>query len=352
MDNNFFTINKQDFYRGRINNDQTINERNKVVEDFMNDMDDKNNENNNLEDEEEDDFDKIENEYMRKKNEEANKKYYDDFNQIKENEEKEIIYDKNNRKTNYDFYNNEENNKKSNCPKQFFPRLFQNPENLYLIEAYKMKEKHKIKKIFERKIKDENNKININLEKDKSKEKQNIRIFKKTKKKESHSLSKNKIKNKNLKKEDTKNQEENNISFEENEILFSKYKNNKKGIKSGKPSYNRNNIIDKLNNFNNPYSTLWNNKLNNIIDIKNYEKSRLKSDFFLPKIKSERNENLLNNNNTFTIFNIKRKKNNCLNQKSKSNSKNKNLKRNFDDYNINNNKIQFDVILNHFKKEL
>ena len=63
---NFFSINKQDFYRGRINNDQTINERNKVVEDFMNDMDDKNNENNNWEDDEEEDFDKVENEYMKK----------------------------------------------------------------------------------------------------------------------------------------------------------------------------------------------------------------------------------------------------------------------------------------------
>ena len=74
MDNNFFTINKQDFYRGRINNDQTINERNKVVEDFMNDMDDKNNENNNLEDEEEDDFDKMENEYYKKREKEKNEK--------------------------------------------------------------------------------------------------------------------------------------------------------------------------------------------------------------------------------------------------------------------------------------
>ena len=52
-----FSINKQDFYRRRINNVQKINERNKVI----------NNENNDWEDNEEDDFDKIENEYMKKK---------------------------------------------------------------------------------------------------------------------------------------------------------------------------------------------------------------------------------------------------------------------------------------------
>ena len=344
--------NQGNCFSQRINNDQSINERNKIVDEFMNYIDNKNNLNNNWDDEEEDDFDKIEHEYMKKKNEEAKIKYYEDYNKIKENEEieeKQIINDKYNKKIEYDFYNNEENNKKSNCPKQFFPRLFQNPENLYLIEAYKNKGKHKIKKIFERKIREENNKINSNNEKNKSKEKQNIRIFKNKKKNniKAHSLSKNKITiNKGIK-EDKKNQEENNISFEENEPLFSKYKNNKKGIKSGIPYYKKNNIFDNIQNLNNPSSTFWNNQINNIIGIQNYERTRLKSDYFLPQI-SYRNENLVNNN-TFTTFNLKRKKkNNNLYQKSKS--KNKNLKKNFDDYNIINNKIQFDVILNHFKK--
>ncbi len=354
MDN--FFVNNQGSYSQRINNEQSINERNKIVDEFMNYIDNKNNINKNWDDEEEDDFDKIENEYMRKKNEEAKKQYYEDYNKKKENEEieeKEIIYDKNIRKTNNNFYNNEENNIKSNFPKQFFPRLYQNPENLYLIEVYKKKGKHKIKKIFERKITEENNKINSINGKDKSKEKQNIRIFKNSKKNniKPHSLSKNKIKiNKGIK-EDTKNQDENNISFEENEALFTKYKNIKKGIKSGRPYYTRNNIFDNLQNLNNPSSTFLNNQLSNIIGIQNYERSRLKSDFFLPQIKSFRNENLVNNN-TFSTFNLKRKKNDYLNQKSKSKSKSKtkNLKRNLDDYNSINNKIQFDVILNHFKK--
>ncbi len=339
--------NQGNCYIQRINNNQSINERNKIVDEFMNYIDNKNNINNNWDDEEEDDFDKIEHEYMKKKNEEAKIKYYEDYNKIKENEEieeKEIINDKYNRKIEYDFYNNEENNIKSNFPKQFFPRLYQNPENLYLIEAYKKKGKHKIKKIFERKIREENNKINSNY--DKTKEKQNIRIFKNRKKNiiKAHSLSKNKIIiNKGIK-EDKKNQDENNTSFDENEPLFSKYKNNKKGIKSGRPYYKRNNIFNNLQNLNNPSSTFWNNQINNIIGIQNYERTRLKSDYFLPQIKSFRNENLVNNN-TFTTF-----KTNNLNQKSKSKSKNKNLKKNFDDYNIINNKIQFDVILNHFKK--
>ena len=47
--------------------DQSINERNKIVDEFMNYIDNKNNIKKNWEDEEEDDFDKIENEYMRKK---------------------------------------------------------------------------------------------------------------------------------------------------------------------------------------------------------------------------------------------------------------------------------------------
>ncbi len=339
--------NQGNCFSQRINNDQSINERNKIVDEFMNYIDNKNNINNNWDDEEEDDFDKIEHEYMKKKNEEAKIKYYEDYNKIKENEEieeKEIINDKYNRKIEYDFYNNEENNIKSNFPKQFFPRLYQNPENLYLIEAYKKKGKHKIKKIFERKIREENNKINSNY--DKTKEKQNIRIFKNRKKNiiKAHSLSKNKIIiNKGIK-EDKKNQDENNTSFDENEPLFSKYKNNKKGIKSGRPYYKRNNIFNNLQNLNNPSSTFWNNQINNVIGIQNYERTRLKSDYFLPQIKSFRNENLVNNN-TFTTF-----KTNNLNQKSKSKSKNKNLKKNFDDYNIINNKIQFDVILNHFKK--
>ena len=343
--------NQGNCFSQRINNDQSINERNKIVDEFMNYIDNKNNINNNRDDEEEDDFDKIEHEYMKKKNEEAKIKYYEDYNKIKENEEieeKEIINDKYNRKIEYDFYNNEENNIKSNFPKQFFPRLYQNPENLYLIEAYKKKGKHKIKKIFERKIREENNKINSNNEKNKSKEKQNIRIFKNRKKNnnniKAHSLSKNKITiNKGIK-EDKKNQDENNTSFDENEPLFSKYKNNKKGIKSGRPYYKRNNIFNNLQNLNNPSSTFWNNQITNVIGIQNYERTRLKSDYFLPQIKSFRNENLVNNN-TFTTF-----KTNNLNQKSKSKSKNKNLKKNFDDYNIINNKIQFDVILNHFKK--
>ena len=339
--------NQGNCFSQRINNNQSINERNKIVDEFMNYIDNKNNINNNWDDEEEDDFDKIEHEYLKKKNEEAKIKYYEDYNKIKENEEieeKEIINDKYNRKIEYDFYNNEENNIKSNFPKQFFPRLYQNPENLYLIEAYKKKGKHKIKKIFERKIREENNKINSNY--DKTKEKQNIRIFKNRKKNiiKAHSLSKNKIIiNKGIK-EDKKNQDENNTSFDENEPLFSKYKNNKKGIKSGRPYYKRNNIFNNLQNLNNPSSTFWNNQINNIIGIQNYERTRLKSDYFLPQIKSFRNENLVNNN-TFTTF-----KTNNLNQKSKSKSKNKNLKKNFDDYNIINNKIQFDVILNHFKK--
>ena len=339
--------NQGNCFSQRINNNQSINERNKIVDEFMNYIDNKNNINKNWDDEEEDDFDKIEHEYLKKKNEEAKIKYYEDYNKIKENEEieeKEIINDKYNRKIEYDFYNNEENNIKSNFPKQFFPRLYQNPENLYLIEAYKMKGKHKIKKIFERKIREENNKINSNY--DKTKEKQNIRIFKNRKKNiiKAHSLSKNKIIiNKGIK-EDKKNQDENNTSFDENEPLFSKYKNNKKGIKSGRQYYKRNNIFNNLQNLNNPSSTFLNNQLSNIIGIQNYERSRLKSDFFLPQIKSFRNENLVNNN-TFTTL-----KTNNLNQKSKSKSKNKNLKKNFDDYNIINNKIQFDVILNHFKK--
>ena len=342
---NFGFRNQENYYCQRINDDQSINERNKIVDEFMNYIDNKNNINNNWNDEEEDDFDKIEHEYMKKKSEEAKIKYYEDYNKIKENEEieeKEIINDKYNRKIEYDFYNNEENNIKSNFPKQFFPRLYQNPENLYLIEAYKKKGKHKIKKIFERKIREENNKINSNY--DKTKEKQNIRIFKNRKKNiiKAHSLSKNKIIiNKGIK-EDKKNQDENNTSFDENEPLFSKYKNNKKGIKSGRPYYKRNNIFNNLQNLNNPSSTFWNNQINNVIGIQNYERTRLKSDYFLPQIKSFRNENLVNNN-TFTTF-----KTNNLNQKSKS--KNKNLKKNFDDYNIINNKIQFDVILNHFKK--
>ena len=73
--------------------DQSIKERNKVIEDFMNDMD-KKIEKENYEEEEEDDFDKIENEYMRKKNEESKRKNKEEIKLIKEqngNYEKYIV---------------------------------------------------------------------------------------------------------------------------------------------------------------------------------------------------------------------------------------------------------------------
>ena len=123
--------------------DQSIKERNKVIEDFMNDMD-KKIEKENYEEEEEDDFDKIENEYMRKKNEESKRKNKEEIKLIKEqngnyekyikdkiNEEREKIYDSNMiKKTDY------ENNNKTIYQKHFFPKLYQNPENVYLIENF------------------------------------------------------------------------------------------------------------------------------------------------------------------------------------------------------------------------
>ena len=369
MDNNFFTINKQDFYRGRINNDQTINERNKVVEDFMNDMDDKNNENNNLEDEEEDDFDKMENEYYKKREKEKNEKNKSEtiykFKE-EENEEKEINNNNNYnnniiKKSDFDiFYTNEENINKNNFKyrKHFYPKLYQNPEKLYLMEVNKKKEKKKMKKLYEKKIKkieyDELNKENEKLKK------QNIRIFKTGKKfdKESRSLSKTKIKN--GKKEDIKNQDSNNESFEEIESLLSKYRNNKGGIKSGRirrPSNKGKKLFENFQNIN-----PWNNQINNFQNNNNqYDvNNKLKNECFLPPIYNpiqSKYENMFNGNKTFTTFsNINGF--NQLNEKKRSKSKNK--KRNFESiYNCNNiynnnyndNQIQFDFILNHFEKK-
>ena len=373
---NFFSINKQDFYRGRINNDQTINERNKVVEDFMNDMDDKNNENNNLEDEEEDDFDKMENEYYKKREKEKNEKSKSDtiykFKE-EENEEKEINNNTNNnnnniiKKSDFDiFYNNEENINKNNFQyrKQFYPKLYQNPEKLYLMEINKKKEKKKMKQLYEKKIrKIEYDELNKNKENEKLK-KQNIRIFKTGKKidKESRSLSKTKLKN--GKKEDIKNQDSNNESFEEIQSLLSKYRNNKAGIKSGRirrPSNKGKKLFENFQNIN-----PWNNQINNFQNNNNqYDvNNKLKNECFLPPIYNpiqSKYENMFNGNKTFTTFsNINGF--NQLNEKKRSKSKNK--KRNFESiYNNNNNynnnyntnyndnQIQFDFILNHFEKK-
>ena len=371
---NFFSINKQDFYRGRINNDQTINERNKVVEDFMNDMDDKNNENNNWEDDEEDDFDKVENEYMKKKKENELKNIKDkevDLNKYKKeeiNEEKETIEDNNIiKKSDFDiFYNNDDKNK-NNYQKQFFPRLYQNPENLYLYEANKYKEKQKIKKLYERKNKKNEyedlnnfknliNRQNKNKENDKGK-KQNIRIFKTGKKtsKESRSLSKTKFKN--GKNEDTKNQEENE-SFEEIKSLLSKYRNNKGVVKSGRIRRPSNKEKKLFENFQNVNNNIWNNNLNNYnfqSNIQQYEVNKLKNDFILPPIYNpiqSKYNNIFNGNKTFTTFsNMNGININYLNDKNRSKSKNKNLKKNYEDNITNNNQIQFDVILNHFDKK-
>jgi hypothetical protein len=367
---NFMFNNQGNCFSQRINNDQSINERNKIVDEFMNYIDNKNNINNNWDDEEEDDFDKIEHEYMKKKNEEAKIKYYEDYNKIKENEEieeKEIINDKYNRKIEYDFYNNEENNIKSNIPKQFFPRLYQNPENLYLYEANKYKEKQKIKKLYERKNKkneyeDLNNFKNLINRQNKNKEidkgkKQNIRIFKTGKKtsKESRSLSKTKFKN--GKNEDTKNQEENE-SFEEIKSLLSKYRNNKGGVKSGRIRRPSNKEKKLFENFQNVNNNIWNNNLNNYnfqSNIQQYEVNKLKNDFILPPIYNpiqSKYNNIFNGNKTFTTFsNMNGININYLNDKNRSKSKNKNTKKNYEDNISNNNQIQFDVILNHFDKK-
>jgi hypothetical protein len=327
--------------------DQSIKERNKVIEDFMNDMD-KKIEKENYEEEEEDDFDKIENEYMRKKNEESKRKNKEKIKLIKEqndnyekyikdkiNEEREKIYDSNMiKKTDY------ENNNKTIYQKHFFPKLYQNPENIYLIENLKKREKQKMKKFYDKKNKNEEriNHFNRNLSKEKLIENlknQNIKLFKLERKniKESHSTIKTKFKrkkNKKEEKEDKKNEEEENNSFEEFEKVFSTYRNNKLGYKSGKTrrkSQKEKNIFNKCHNNN------LNNQLN---EIQNYKNNRLKSDCLLPSIYKYINQNHFNGNKTFTNFS-----NN--NYEKKSFSGNLNLNK------FNNNKIQFDIILNHFE---
>ena len=165
---NFGFRNQENYYCQRINNDQSINERNKIVDEFMNYIDNKNNIKKNWEDEEEDDFDKIENEYMRKKNEESKRKNKEEIKLIKEqnsnyekyikdkiNEEREKIYDSNMiKKTDY------ENNNKTIYQKHFFPKLYQNPENIYLIENLKKREKQKMKKFYDKKNKNEERILN------------------------------------------------------------------------------------------------------------------------------------------------------------------------------------------------
>ena len=110
----------------------------------------------------------IENEYMRKKNEESKRKNKEEIKLIKEkndnyekyikdkiNEEREKIYDSNMiKKTDY------ENNNKTIYQKHFFPKLYQNPENVYLIENLKKREKQKMKKFYDKKNKNEERILN------------------------------------------------------------------------------------------------------------------------------------------------------------------------------------------------
>ena len=145
------------------NNDQSINERNKAVDDFINDLDnkDKNIENEN-ENEEEDQFDKAEKEYMRKKEEEQKENNNKNENENDENEEEEkneeeeiddIIRKPFFEQLQVDNRENilEKTQKQIEEEHYFYPNLYKNPENLYLNEAHKSREREKMLKLYDKK---------------------------------------------------------------------------------------------------------------------------------------------------------------------------------------------------------
>ena len=111
-------------------------------------------------------------------------------------------------------------------------------------------------------------------------------------------------------------------------------------------------------NFQNLNTSIWNNNLNNFIvksNIQQYEVNKLKNDSILPPIHipiPNKCNNIFNGNKTIITFsNINGINLNYLNDKNRHKSKNKNSKRFFEDNIKNNNKIQFDDIVNHFNQK-
>ena len=334
--------------------------------------------------------------------------------------------------------------KKVNKPKptfrerKFHPKLYKNPENLYLIEAQKIREKLRIYRLYDKKtglfkepkhkktkieesknfntyenynnnnnneeeenefnneniISEEelnNNYKNYNLNDDKDEEineKTEIKTNNKNKEIKSNNSynKKNKylkqnikiiIKDKNIKKpisqdKNTESEKDVRTSLEEIESIIKKYKK-KQGItisKRKKPlsrKLKKKQLIESLNDKNNPYSTFWPNYLlkvnyNSSLQVKGFQNGvpqltikKLNDEFFLPPINNNASQSKYSKFGfkTLSTFSNNYKQNySYSNQKSRTQYNQKfydNEKNNNDNYNNNNEENYNDNYNNNLK---